>query len=284
MRHARRISGWVMWAAGILPTTVLAFGAQGHRITGYVAEAQLSAQARAELEAILGPFDLAELALAADERRAEFTAGFPDSPRWHYDDRLVCHPDLPKTDYCPEGACASAAIGRFRAMLADRTAPREKRALAVLFLVHILGDIHQPLHVADNNDRGGNAVRVTLPGGHVTRSLHSVWDIEFVHLALEGQSARQAALAWRTRYAAEIPAWRAGDVDSWMQESFALAAKVTYGELPAWECDAPPHEPLALTPDYVADATALMPEQLVKAGTRVAAVLNQALEPRPPHR
>ena len=49
MRHARRISGWVMWAAGILPTTVLAFGAQGHRITGYVAEAQLSAQARAEL-------------------------------------------------------------------------------------------------------------------------------------------------------------------------------------------------------------------------------------------
>jgi len=282
MRHAVRIVGWVLCAAGVVPVQALGFGADGHRITGYIAEAELSAQARLELEAILGPHDLADLALAADERRAEFQERWPDSPRWHYDDRLVCHPDLSVAEYCPGGACASAAIGRFRAILADRTAPREERAMAVLFLVHILGDIHQPLHAADNNDRGGNAVRVVLPGEQGTRSLHAAWDVDFVRLALKGRSPKEAEQAWRRRYAGDFARWRSGSQDTWMQESFALATKVTYGELPDWNCDTPPHEVVRLSAQYVEHVVALMPAQLAKAGIRIATVLNEALTPPPP--
>lgn len=283
MRCVHWVVGGLLCLVFALPGRAVAFGAQGHRITGMIAQAHLTPEARVELTAILGAFNLAELALAADERRGEFKERFAESPRWHYDDRLVCHPDLPVADYCPAGACASAAIGRFRALLSDRKAPREERALAVLFLVHIIGDIHQPLHAADNNDRGGNSVRVALPGGQAARSLHEAWDVEFVRIALAGQSPKAAAQAWQTRYARDFGAWRSGSVESWMQESYALAVKVTYGELPAWDCDAPPSDVLVLSPGYVAHATELMPAQLVKAGIRIAEVLNQALAVPPDH-
>ncbi len=272
---------WLAWlllgGACVWPSAAQAFGADGHRISGHIAQAALTSQARAQLEQILGHVDLAELALAADEQRAQLKARFPDSPRWHYDDRLVCHPDLPVEDYCPRGACASAAITRFRAVLADRAAPREERALAVMFLVHIIGDIHQPLHAADNNDRGGNSARVAMPGESGTRSLHAAWDIDFVRLAMDG--ARPPAIAddWARRYQRELAQWRRGTVADWMQESYMLAATVTYGELPEWACDTPPAGVLALTPEYVAHATRLMPELLTKAGVRIAAVLNDAL-------
>ena len=274
----RRWIGWVMLAwLGAAPSPAAAFGAEGHRITGLIAAALLTDQARAELSSIVGSDDLAALSLVADERRAEFSAQQPDSPRWHYDDRLVCHPDLPRADYCPGGACASAAVEHFRQVLADRTAPRSERAMAVLFLVHIVGDIHQPLHAADNNDRGGNAVRVRLPGDARVRSLHAVWDVDLVRLALAGRPVDEVATSWRSRYTADIGRWQTGTVESWLLESYRQAYVLTYGLLPAFECDRPADAVLVLTPAYVERATALQSELLTKAGARIAAVLNDAL-------
>jgi len=271
----------LLWSLGT-SATAHAFGADGHRITGYIAEAELSDEARVQLRALLGTYDLAQIALQADERRAELAQRLPGSERWHYDDRLACHPDLPVRDYCPGGQCASAAIARWRDVLADTRAPREDRVLAVLLLVHIIGDIHQPLHAADNNDRGGNAVRVRLPDARGSESLHAAWDVAFVRLAMDGLTPRAAAQAWRARYAHELAAWRTGTVESWMEESYALAAQVTYGELPEWNCDSPSGATLSLSSAYVEHATALMPAQLTRAGVRIAAVLNAALAPRPP--
>jgi hypothetical protein len=267
---------WLLYAL-LASGAAQAFGAEGHRVTGFIAEAELDAVTRAELVEILGSVDLAQLALVADERRDEFRERYAESPRWHYDDRLVCHPDLPPSDYCPDGACASAAIRRFRDALADRRAPREDRALAVLFLVHIVGDIHQPLHAADNNDRGGNAVRVALPDEAGTRNLHAAWDVDFVRRALAGRTPRAAADAWRVRYSGERRRWRGGTVEAWMQESYARAVDLSYGQLPVWDCDRAAGGVVTLSVRYTAAAIELTPLLLTEAGVRIAAVLQEAL-------
>lgn len=262
-----------------MPRQAGAFGAAGHRVSGQIAEALLTERTRAALGDLLGTVDLAALSVAADEQRAALAARWPESPRWHYDDRLVCHPDLRYEDYCPHDACASAAIARFRAVLADGRAPREARAEAAMFIVHLVGDIHQPLHAADNNDRGGNATRVILPGETRPRPLHAAWDVSFVERALDGRTVRTAAGDWLAAYRDRVAAYAGGSVDAWMGESYALAAEFAYGALPGFACDAAPAAPVVLPEAYVHRATELMPELLVKAGARMAAVLNAALDP-----
>src|ERR1700682_1877736 len=85
--------------------TARGWGAEGHRITGYVADSRLTARTRAALRQILGDFDLAELAVEANVRRAELSREYPGSERWHYDDRLGCHADPSPEDYWPQNKC-----------------------------------------------------------------------------------------------------------------------------------------------------------------------------------
>ncbi len=260
----------------LLPATTHAFGAQGHRVTGEVAARLLPAAILDEVEGLTGSRDLAALANVADTDRAALAGRYPASSRWHYDDRLVCHPDLPFADYCPAGNCASAAIGRFSGILADRARPVAERRDALLFLVHIVGDIHQPLHAADNNDRGGNAVRVVWPGVH-PQSLHAAWDVEFVRLALDGRTPAEAAAGWLERYRPDLAAWQQGSVDSWMAESYARAVDSAYRPLPEWQCDVAAAGVVSLSPAYVSRATDLAPRLLTEAGARIARVLIDAL-------
>lgn len=261
-----------------MAATAHGFGADGHRVTGEVARALLTPAAAAALEAISGSADLARLSLVADTERSSLAVRLPSSPRWHYDDRLICHPDLPVGDYCRNGDCASAAIERFRKVLADRRAPIAARAEAVMFLVHLVGDIHQPLHAADNNDRGGNDLRVRLPDGRVL-ALHAAWDTAFVREALGAQTPHDAAGAWLAARRPSLKDWQAGTVQDWMAESYQRAVDDVYGPLSGVPCDEAPKSPVELSPDYVAHATAMMPELLVEAGMRIARVLNEALDP-----
>ena len=236
-----------------MAATAHGFGADGHRVTGEVARALLTPAAAAALEAISGSADLARLSLVADTERSSLAVRLPSSPRWHYDDRLICHPDLPVGDYCRNGDCASAAIERFRKVLADRRAPIAARAEAVMFLVHLVGDIHQPLHAA--------------------------WDTAFVREALGAQTPHDAASAWLAARRPSLKDWQAGTVQDWMAESYQRAVDDVYGPLSGVPCDEAPKSPVELSPDYVAHATAMMPELLVEAGMRIARVLNEALDP-----
>lgn len=266
----------------LMANVAAAFGAAGHRVTGDVAEALLTPRARSELTALIGSTDLATLSLVADRDRAVLAQRLPASPRWHYDDRLICHPDLPYSDYCPGGNCASAAVKHFALILADRARPAAERAEAVMFLTHIVGDIHQPLHSGDNNDRGGNTVQVRLPDGR-TLSLHAAWDTAFVDAALGHLKPAAAAKRWYAERADHAARWASGSADDWMAESYRRAVDVAYGMLPDRQCDRAPSSVIELSPEYVARATADIPDLLVEAGVRLAAVLNFALDPPAGH-
>jgi hypothetical protein len=263
-----------------------AWGDQGHRITGLVAESLLTADARAGLRALMGHTDLATMSVFMDRQKDELEQRIPGSRAWHYDNLPVCEPRTPRTAYCPGGHCASVQITRHYRRLVDPRAPLDERRLAVQVLVHLVGDIHQPLHASDHGDRGGNEVRVsfTLPSGQQRQTnLHAAWDTDFVRSAFATRDERQIAsnlVAQAGKVA--IRAMQKGTVAQWMAESHAMARDSAYGRVPGFACssegatDELENARQPLDDRYVAHATGVVPRQLLRAGARIAKLLNRS--------
>lgn len=274
--------GWLLGASA----GARAWGEQGHRITGLVAEQLLTPGARSGLRALMGSTDLGTMAVFMDRQKDALEQRLPGSREWHYDNRPVCDPQARRADYCPDSDCASAQIARHYQRLMDPHSSRDERRLAVHVLVHLVADIHQPLHASDHGDRGGNGVRVSfrLADGRERRTnLHAAWDTDFVRAAFATQDERQIAQGLVSQAGeAAIRAMQKGAAAQWMAESHAIAKDSAYGRLPGFACGSdggPPElasERLHLSPSYVTTATGLVPKQLVRAGARIAQVLNRA--------
>jgi hypothetical protein len=266
-----------------------AWGPQGHRTVGAIADRLLTPPAHtAVLTLLAGDLDkfgapsgrttLEAVAVWADEIR-----GTPaDRPRWHYDDIPVCG-GAPRGRYCPDGQCNTAQLERLSALLRDPRATARERNEALKWLVHLVADIHQPLHAADNHDHGGNDVTVVLAGVRTRgrESLHRAWDNELVTLALHSRNRQQppaniAALAVEAR--SLVGDAGQGSPDSWAVESNNLARNVAY-TYPGFACNIVPQGTVVLDAAYQQQAEALVRERLLLAGARLAAVVNQTLTP-----
>jgi hypothetical protein len=153
----------VLAAAPVSPA--LSWGQTGHRVTGAIAEQNLSGLARARIRTILGDESLAEASTWPDEMRSDPAEFWQKTANpWHY----VTVPrgrTYREVGPPPEGDAASA-LQRFAATLRDPNASREQKQLALRFTVHIIGDLHQPLHAGNATDRGGNDVKVTSSGNN----------------------------------------------------------------------------------------------------------------------
>ena len=271
-------------ATFVFPTTAAAWGAQGHRITALVAEGLLTADAKAGLRTLMGKVDLAAAALVLDQQKDMLEQRMPGSRQWHYDDKPVCDttPAAPLNTYCPGGNCASVQIRRHYLMLIDEHATLSQKRFAVNALVHLVGDIHQPLHASDHDDAGGNGVRVrfTLPSGNSQQmNLHSAWDSSFVRAAFKTADERIIAKQLLQAIDAnERKDWQKGSATAWLAESYAIAQKQAYGKLPGFSCPADDFgdETVPLPDDYVRAAIGAVPQQLSKAGVRIAWLLNRA--------
>ena len=112
----------------------------------------------------MGSDDLATFSLHLDQRKDQLDRDIPGSRQWHYEDVPICT-TKPYSEYCPQGSCASTQIVRHYRLLSDVHASKGKKQFAVLLLTHLVEDIHQPLHASDNEDQGGNQVKVRLPDG-----------------------------------------------------------------------------------------------------------------------
>jgi hypothetical protein len=224
-----------------------------------------------------------------DINRQELSASIPGSEKWHYDNQPVCKVKS-YAEYCPNGDCASARIPVYFKILSDPRSSDEAKVQAIRFLVHMLGDIHQPLHAADDEDLGGNLKFVLMPDapepveGRPPRRLHGVWDSDLVKLSLRGSSeadyARNLLATYRDQ---EIAGAQSGSVRDWMKESWVLSSSVVYAKLPGFRCGgewpSSPAVPQRLSAEYVDAALLPIPVQLAKAGARIAWVLNTALDP-----
>lgn len=286
MRGLRSLIRCVVLALGCIPCA-LAWGPQGHRTIGAIADRLLTPAARAVVGELLaadldkfgnpsGRTTLESVSVWADEIR-----GTPaDRPRWHYDDLPVCG-NAPRERYCPNAECNTGQLERLTRVIADPHAAPRARNEALKWIVHLVGDIHQPLHAADNGDLGGNRVRVALAGVEVRgqRTLHRVWDTELVTLALHTRSRQQPPRnidALAREAGALIAKAGQGTPASWATESNNLAKNVAY-HYAGFVCGGAPPGVVVLDRDYQREAEAVVRERLLLGGGRLANLLNEIL-------
>lgn len=258
------------------PAPAAAWGPIGHRITAQIAQDNVSGQTRARIAQILGVEELPESSTWPDEQRSN-----PDefwqrtSYPWHFvtipvgeaAENLV-HP--------PEGDAATA-LAQFTATLRDPAASREDKALALRFIVHIVGDLHQPLHVGKPGDRGGNDVRVRWLDDPVIRNLHWVWDEGMIQRQDLSFTEYTARLKARTT-PAQVVEWWTPEPHVWMAESIALRDRI-YPEPSAEFGDGSEAAPFVLRYRYGYDWTPAMELRLQQAGIRIAAYLDRVFAP-----
>jgi hypothetical protein len=239
----------------------------------------------------------------------------PDTGPWHFIDipRGAGKGDL--AQYCPASTgCVTSALAEQVRVLRDPSASAQARADALRFVIHLVGDIHQPLHATTNDDMGGNCVPVTffdrapmetnLERESYSPNLHAIWDVGIIEHFAPAQDAQAPTPAQVADELAEaekldrdfrvrFPAWRPGPIDfaAWAWESHELAEQFAYGKLPhAIPIEAP--RPVAscadddhistrmlklderLADDYEHASAPVVQEQVAKAGLRLAAVLN----------
>jgi hypothetical protein len=254
----------------VLPGAVLAWGKPAHRVVANLAEARLRPAARAEAARLLatgGATHLAEVSGWADDVRRAGGQASRDTRRWHFVNFDTGCEYAPARD-CPDGDCIVAAINRQILRLADRRLPDAERAEALKFLVHMVADVHQPLHTTPRALRGGLGVQLQWRGEG--SNLHMAWDVWMFKRALESTGLGETAYVRGLLHAPPLPGnprseRRAAD---WAQASCRVI-----------EADAllpGTHKP----GDAYLDAhRARMDRQLGLAGMRLADVLNFALDP-----
>lgn len=277
-------------ALTVAPTPALAWGSEGHILIASIARSRLTPATLAKVDAILAqdhdqstPSDMMSRAVWADVYRNSHR----ETSKWHFADVEKDHPDFEEACFGHPASAEPASAGPADACVIDRVAdfarelgapdtPMPERILALKFVLHFVGDMHQPLHVADNHDRGGNCVLISL-GGSRTVNLHSYWDT-----AVVGELGKDAR-AILERLTADITpgkaaSWSMGDYNSWAHETNTVAFSTAYSFHTQPRCEQSP-TPLSFPKGYDEAAQAAAATQLERGGVRLAVVLEKALSP-----
>jgi hypothetical protein len=255
---------------GTVPPAAWAWGPHGHRIAARLAQARLTPAAREAVRELLHEGDT--LVDVADWADHEGHDAVPGSAPWHYVNVPITATRY-EARFCTHGECVVARIKHFRSVLADRAAPRRERQRALLFLVHLVQDVHQPLHVGDNDDRGGNLTQIQFLGRGT--NLHRLWDSDLINDIGrdEGRWVEQI-LPLLTKE--NVQSWSRGSVEDWANESLHDAQK-------AYHFPPGARQPLVsgteLDRDYARFARPILERRLAQAGVRVANELNAIFDP-----
>jgi hypothetical protein len=243
-------------------TSALSWFDKGHRIVALIAQANLTAEARKEIKKILpGSMTLADAAIWPDHEGRSIR----DFDPLHYVSIPENASGYDQARDCPEKNCMVEALKWFSAAIADRNAPIMMRRLALHYVTHLAGDMHQPLHTGRAMDRGGTEIPVTYKGQ--TTNLHFFWDTNLVELEI-GTDEEIAKRLVANLTEQERRRWQAGDPKQWTDESLSLVRSYAYSTGPSVE----------LSDDYVEKARPIVRTRLAQAGIRLAWLLNSALK------
>ncbi|HEY4085307.1 MAG TPA: S1/P1 nuclease [Bryobacteraceae bacterium] len=312
---------WVIFALAILlaPAPLFGWGCDGHRVVAFIARVHLTPATSQEVDRLLHaspvnvssnrycpdpPADLmAAVASWADDIRTARKNG-----AWHYI-------DIPRTvtkrtkigPWCPEiwpsasgkdaTGCVVDAIEHFAKILADKSRNDADRAEALRYLIHFVGDIHQPLHAIDDSDQGGNCDPVHFSGDTNATNLHSLWDTRLLTAEMKKNSYRDAAAfaaGLDVRFASlfeTLSNRRVNDPEAWAWESDGIARRTVYGKLKPAIAPEPGGSNAAcaerrksvtalhivIDGAYAGKVQPVMDKQLARAGFRLARLLNATL-------
>ncbi|MBA3972719.1 MAG: hypothetical protein C0504_00720 [Candidatus Solibacter sp.] len=250
-------------AALLSSTPAFGWGREGHIIIGKLASLHLSSQARSQVAALLNPGETLEsVSTWADEVRSNR----PESSTWHYIN-IPITANSSWRKYCPDSGCVVSIIPGMERRLADRSLSRDQRREALFFLVHFIADLHQPMHIADMGDRGGNDVPTVY--NSYAGNLHGTWDTGLILGYKQTDAAMFDRIALRAGFWERRRITRGGP-EQWIWEAHAISRDVAYPDLPK-------QRPALLGQDYARAARPHVERQLRRAGLRTASVLNRIL-------
>ncbi|MFA7232861.1 MAG: S1/P1 nuclease [Terrimicrobiaceae bacterium] len=288
-----------------------AWGPLGHMLTMKIASGELTPKARERLDAAIirfnakekpdAPYDAVTAACWMDDVRARTK----DFNEWHYVTLPSTHEGLPLPEGTRQAPDVVWAIGQCEAIAeGGGEEPGIDRDQSLVMLLHLVGDIHQPLHTTGRSDYGGNQVRLSnlkdveadlifSKGGN----LHFFWDSAYRREFRNGEVAVSCAAPLHPRLSPvtghrearklvdrEAPELRkkyppeafgdvlGGDASAWARESHALGFDLAYGKLPAGS-------PVRLDREYVGASRVCAEKRIALAGYRLAALLNRLLDP-----
>lgn len=303
MRQLTRIAGYWCILALMVPAA-WGWGQSGHRIVALIAAQRLSPEVSARVAKLLldGQFTMDQVSTCADSLRSaevnpirpaeayclKLASPTTGSGLWHYIDIPISDPKKDLAAYCPDGNCVTGKIKQFTEVL--RTSNDDaKRREALMYLIHFVGDVHQPLHCAERScDQGGNLERVVVAMGaeHPEHRLHGAWDGDFVSMLMQAANTTDekayAALLAGSIKPAEADRWKGSSLDEIAWNGWELAKDHAYKSIPYYNyCDpvvkATPTPSSTLSAAYESDGQKVVEEQLKKAGVRLAALLEANL-------
>jgi nuclease S1 len=293
----RCLSSLLLSICILWPSPAYSWWETGHQTVARIAAAHLTSAARTRIARILdvpdSPEDVAE-ALAKISTWADETKNQTKTGSWHYIDLAIQDHKSDIPERCNDDNCAPIRIRLFADQLAGHPAhpgnTHWSQLDALRYLVHLVGDIHQPLHTISDADLGGNCELLDPPVGKA-KNLHALWDGEIINemassdraLTQELESSIDELGHHREHVLSE------GSEDDWVWESHELAIRDVYRrlhipvepvEFPA-TCAEAPAEITSLKLDipgaYIADMKPVIREQLIKGGLRLARLLNESL-------
>lgn len=284
-----RLSSWILISS--IASPALAWGSLGHRTVAYLASLYITPEATTFTNHLLNGQDISEAALFPD--KVAHIPAFAYSRGWHYidandDPPRVCGINM--TRDCPLSApegCVVSAIANHTSRVMDADLPRFLRGQSLRFVLHFIGDVHQPLHT-EKEDRGGNGIEVVFDGKHT--NLHSVWDTLVPNKYRKRDewggggrdSEEEAAFLWaKELYDSD---GRAGDVSEECVNDAASCALEWASEANTYVCsyvlrdDVEGVKARDLAGEYYEGATEIVDEMIRKGGRRLAAWLDLMAE------
>jgi hypothetical protein len=248
-------------AISYAPLQAMAWGTNGHRISGQIAEDHLTLKARAAIKAILGNESVAMASNWADFIKSDSTYKYLYN--WHFVDfeRQMSYPEMVEVLEHNNNANAYNKLQFLVAELKKKTTTKQNKLLYLRMVIHIVEDIHQPLHTGHESDQGGNGIKVNWFSKPT--NLHSIWDTELVNFQELSYTEYVSAIDHATP--AQVKTWQSTPISKWVFESSQLADQI-YKEVKPGE-----------TLNYRYNFTHLetLNQQLLKGGIRLAGLLNQ---------
>jgi hypothetical protein len=273
MRFGSFLVGMIVLAVvSVAPCEAHAWGKIGHRAMSTVVENHLTPAAAAAIRDLLEPGEtLADASLWADEHKRDLAGSGP----WHYVNVPITEAQY-DAKYCPSTGCVVSKIGELRSTLLDPGSSRAEKQQALRLLIHFVEDLHQPLHVGDRSDRGGNDLQVRF--FNKGTNLHRLWDEGIIeHHSTDEVKWIGEIESFAT--AEQIRQWSIGGVESWANESLS-AARQAY-------CLPGTHSMLksgtVLGQEYLDASLPVVRRRLAQAASRLTTMLNEIFTPPAEH-
>ena len=254
--------GLAVLAGLCFPTAGLSWSEAGHRVVALIAQQHLTPMTLRRFHILAGKkATLADLAAWADTIADER----PETKPWHY---INIPPKAASLDLhrdCPDDNCLPVQLRRSIGIVRLGMRAEKEREDALRLLIHLAGDLHQPLHAGYRRDHSGNDIPIVFRGQQST--LHSFWDGDLLATMIDDEAAYTKRLNQRISARQERD-WSRDYLGTWVWDTHRLAVETVYAGLPTGS-------PKKLDDAYISEARALIEEQLAKAGIRLAEILNR---------